>query len=207
MESRKVAAKTGKASTAGSSSDSLSRRERSLFVRNINYETTEEVLQSHFCELVGERKILSVSIDKQMANGEQVSLGCGSIEFDSVETATRVCRDLHKTVLDGRALLLQHCQGKNAEADSTTTLFVGNVRPSVREEDLRERFSPFGRVQHLTIPPVPLGNKRGFAFVEYATEDEAQNALRAMANTSMHGWPLVVERAKESKERKHGHLE
>lgn len=139
---------------------------------------------------------------------------------------------LQKTALDGRALLLQHCQGKNAEADSITTLFVGNVRLSVREEDLRERFSPFGRVKHLTLPPVPLGNKREFAFVEYATEDEAQNALQAMANTSMHGWPLVshlqlltllhanvqlnlsyncgiqvVEGAKESKKRKHGHLE
>ncbi|KAI6673157.1 hypothetical protein NL676_001063 [Syzygium grande] len=113
----------------------------------------------------------------------------------------------NKTVLDGRALLLQHCQGKNAEADSTITLFVGNVHLSVREEDLRERFSPFGRVKHLTLPPVPLGNKRGFAFVEYATEDEAQNALQAMANTSMHGWPLVIEGAKESKKRKHGHLE
>ncbi|KAH9790131.1 hypothetical protein KPL71_003293 [Citrus sinensis] len=42
-----------------------------------------------------------------------------------------------------------------------------------------------------------FGNHRGFAFVEYVTKQEAQNALEALSNTHLYGRHLVMERAKE----------
>ncbi|XWS16066.1 hypothetical protein CRYUN_Cryun34aG0053500 [Craigia yunnanensis] len=67
---------------------------RSLFVKNLNFKTSEESLRNHFTEHVKEGIIKSVRVKKHLKNGKQVSMGYGFIEFDSVETATNVCRDL-----------------------------------------------------------------------------------------------------------------
>ncbi|KAK2965501.1 hypothetical protein RJ640_000349, partial [Escallonia rubra] len=45
--------------------------------------------------------------------------------------------------------------------------------------------------------PMRFGNHRGFAFVEYVTKQEAQNALEALSSTHFYGRHLVLERAKE----------
>lgn len=36
-----------------------------------------------------------------------------------------------------------------------------------------------------------FGNHRGFAFVEYVTKQEAQNAIEALSNTHLYGRHLV----------------
>ncbi|KAG0501946.1 hypothetical protein HPP92_002018 [Vanilla planifolia] len=44
--------------------------------------------------------------------------------------------------------------------------------------------------------PMKLGGHRGFAFVEYVTKQEAQNALQALSSTHLYGRHLVLEQAK-----------
>ncbi|MBA0569752.1 hypothetical protein Golob_003463, partial [Gossypium lobatum] len=176
---------------------------RSLFVKNINFKTTEESLKNHFTELVKEGRVKSIRVKKHLKNGKQVSMGYGFIEFDSVETATNICRDFQGTILDGHALILQLCHAKkeqavkNVEKDkSSTKLLVRNVAFEATEKDLRQLFSPFGQIKSLRLP-MKFGNHRGFAFVEFVTKQEAQNALQALSSTHLYGRHLVLERAKE----------
>ncbi|CAA2991485.1 multiple RNA-binding domain-containing 1 isoform X2 [Olea europaea subsp. europaea] len=131
-------------------------------------------------------------------------MGFGFIEFDSIDTAVNVCRDLQGTVLDGHALILQLCHAKKDEHHhkkvdsdkSSTKLIVRNVAFEATDKDLRQLFSPFGQVKSLRLP-MKFGNHRGFAFVEYVTKQEAHNALQALSNTHLYGRHLVLERAKE----------
>ncbi|MED6175286.1 hypothetical protein PIB30_076976 [Stylosanthes scabra] len=131
-------------------------------------------------------------------------MGFGFIEFDSLETATNICKDLQGTVLDGHALILQLCHAKNGgqlekkvEKDkSSTKLLIKNVAFEATEKDLRQLFSPFGQIKSLRLP-MKFGNHRGFAFVEFVTQQEAQNALKALSSTHLYGRHLVIERAKE----------
>ncbi|XP_043689812.1 probable RNA-binding protein 19 [Telopea speciosissima] len=177
---------------------------RSLFVKNLNFKTSDESLRKHFSENVKEGKIQSTRIKKHLKNGKTLSMGFGFIEFDSVETATNVCRDLQGTVLDGHALILQLCHAKKdgqvakkVDKDrSSTKLIVRNVAFEATEKELRQLFSPFGQIKSLRLP-MKLGSHRGFAFVEYVTKQEAQNALQALASTHLYGRHLVLERAKE----------
>lgn len=177
---------------------------RSLFVKNLNFKTTDESLKKHFSELMKEGRILSVKVKKHLKNGKNVSMGFGFVEFDSPETATNVCRDLQGTVLDSHALILQLCHVKNdgqkpktVEKDkSSTKLLIKNVAFEATEKDLRQLFSPFGQIKSLRLP-MKFGNHRGFAFVEYVTQQEAQNALKALSSTHLYGRHLVIERAKE----------
>ncbi|KAI3877865.1 hypothetical protein MKX03_028751 [Papaver bracteatum] len=82
---------------------------RSLFVKILNFSTSNENLKKHFTEKIKEGRIQSAKVKKHLKNGKNVSMGFGSIELDSVETAGKVCKDLHGTILDGHAFSLQHC--------------------------------------------------------------------------------------------------
>ncbi|CAM8967825.1 unnamed protein product [Rhodiola kirilowii] len=137
-------------------------------------------------------------IKKHVKNGKNLSMGFGFIEFDSVDTATRTCKDLQGTVLDGHALILQLCHakkddkapGKTDKDKSSTKIIVRNVAFEATEKDLRQL------IKRLRLPR-KFENHRGFAFIEFLTKQEAQNALQALSNTHLYGRHLVLERAKE----------
>ncbi|RZC85977.1 hypothetical protein C5167_026647 [Papaver somniferum] len=177
---------------------------RSLFVKNLNFRTSDENLKKHFTDKIKEGRIQSAKVKKHLKNGKNVSMGFGFIELDSVEMATKVCKDLQGTILDGHALILQHCHAKSDEQvprrvdkdKSSTKLIVRNVAFEATEKDLRQLFSPFGQVKSLRLP-MKLGNHRGFAFVEFVTKQEAQNALQQLSSVHLYGRHLVLERAKE----------
>lgn len=176
---------------------------RSLYVKNLNFKTLDESLKKHFTDHIKDGRILSVRVKKHVKNGKNVSMGFGFVEFDSVDTAINVCKDLQGTVLDGHALILQLCHTKKdqlpkrAENDkSSTKLLVRNVAFEATEKDLRQLFSPFGQIKSLRLP-MRFGNHRGFAFVEFVTKQEAKNAIEALSSTHLYGRHLVLERAKE----------
>ncbi|XP_021736206.1 multiple RNA-binding domain-containing protein 1-like [Chenopodium quinoa] len=177
---------------------------RSLFVKSLNFKTADETLRKHFSENMKEGRVLSVKIKKHLKNGKNVSKGFGFVEFDSVETATNVCRDLQGTVLDGHALILELCHAKKDEKvlkksgndQSSTKIIVRNVAFEATEKDLRQLFSPFGQIKTLRLP-MRFGKHRGFAFIKFVTKQEAQNALNALSSTHLYGRHLVLERAKE----------
>ncbi|CAL1402353.1 unnamed protein product [Linum trigynum] len=133
---------------------------RSLYVKNLNFKTSDDSLKQHFSKLMKEGKVLSARIKKHLKNGKNVSMGFGFLEFDSVETATNICRDLQGTVLDGHALILQLCHTnrdeqvtKKVEKDkSSTKLLVRNVAFEATEKDLRQLFSPFDQIKSLRLP-------------------------------------------------------
>ncbi|KAL6502396.1 hypothetical protein OROHE_024674 [Orobanche hederae] len=84
---------------------------RSLYVKNLNFKTSDESVKQHFSEHMKGGKILSVRVN-HIKNGKSVSSGFGFVEFDCVNTAVNVCKDLHGSVLDGHTLVLQLCHAK-----------------------------------------------------------------------------------------------
>ena len=59
-----------------------------------------------------------------------------------------------------------------------TTIFIGNLPFTTTEEDLREAFTPFGAIINIHIPMNrETQQPRGFAFLEFETEESAQEAL------------------------------
>ncbi|KAL6546193.1 hypothetical protein OROMI_021914 [Orobanche minor] len=130
---------------------------RSLYVKNLNFKTSDESVKQHFSEHMKGGKILSVK--KHIKNGKSVSSGFGFVEFDCVNTAVNVCKDLHESVLDGHTLVLQLCHAKKddilpnkIENDrSLTKLIVRNVAFEATEKDLRQLFNPFGQNKEFKV--------------------------------------------------------
>jgi len=74
-------------------------------------------------------------------------------------------------------------------------LFVGNLPYTTTEDALRELFGADGRnVSRVTIvTDRDTGRSRGFAFVEMATDEEAQAAVSALNGTDFDGRTLRVD--------------
>jgi len=76
-------------------------------------------------------------------------------------------------------------------------LFVGNLPYTTTEDALRDLFSGEGRnVSRVTIvTDRDTGRSRGFAFVEMATDEEAQAAVTALNGADFDGRTLRVDLA------------
>src|SRR5919201_3174613 len=76
-------------------------------------------------------------------------------------------------------------------------LFVGNLPYDATEEEIRQHFSTVGNLSYVSIPlDRETGKKRGFAFVEFADAQQAQEAIRQFNNQPFKGRPLAVNEAR-----------
>jgi len=76
-------------------------------------------------------------------------------------------------------------------------IFVGNLPFSVTQDSLSELFSQYGEVVDVKLITDRMsGRSKGFGFVEYSTEDAANQAVAAMDGHDMEGRPLAVKIAK-----------
>jgi RNA recognition motif-containing protein len=92
------------------------------------------------------------------------------------------------------------------EKPKVVTLYVLNINFQSTQQALRERFSEFGEVLAVYIPTDKRGKSKGYGFVEYATDEEAQTAIKEMNDRVWEGRNLRVElsRSGAHRERRHG---
>ena len=84
-------------------------------------------------------------------------------------------------------------------------LYVGNLPYEVGEADLQQLFGGAGTVETVTVMrDMATGRARGFAFVEMATDEEAQKAITAYNNYALGGRNLTVNEARPKPERSGG---
>lgn len=78
-------------------------------------------------------------------------------------------------------------------------LYVGNIPYQTSEEQLRSLFEGVGGTvaEVRIVTDRETGRPRGFAFVELATEAQAEAAVDALHGKPFGGRPLTVSEAKE----------
>jgi cold-inducible RNA-binding protein len=80
-------------------------------------------------------------------------------------------------------------------------LYVGNLSYSASEDELRNLFSQYGTVESVAvITDRDTGRSKGFAFVEFANDQEAQAAISALNGKEMSGRSLSVSPARPKTE-------
>jgi RNA recognition motif-containing protein len=76
-------------------------------------------------------------------------------------------------------------------------LYVGNLPYSVTEQDLQSLFASAGTVDSVSVMrDLATGRARGFAFVEMATDEEAQQAVSMLNDKDFGGRNLTVNEAR-----------
>jgi hypothetical protein len=80
--------------------------------------------------------------------------------------------------------------------DRPAKLFVGGLSSDTSAEDLREAFSRFGALVDVAIiPDRNTGRSRGFGFVTFENDANAEEAVKAMNGAELDGRTLRVNRA------------
>lgn len=81
-------------------------------------------------------------------------------------------------------------------------LFVGNIDWNTSEEELTQLFSQHGQVDECIIVKDRMsGRSRGFGFVTFANDADADAAVSALNGNDLNGRAIVVNEARPPKER------
>jgi cold-inducible RNA-binding protein len=81
-------------------------------------------------------------------------------------------------------------------------LYVGNLSYDTTEEELRELFSAHGTVESVNlITEGGSGRSKGFGFVEFRDDQEANAAIAALNGTDLRGRTINVNQARPRVER------
>jgi len=84
-------------------------------------------------------------------------------------------------------------------------LYVGNLAYGVTEQDLRDLFSQAGELQDvMLIVDRDTRRSKGFGFVEFVNEADAQKAVQMFNDTEIEGRRLTVNVARPREERSGG---
>ena len=87
----------------------------------------------------------------------------------------------------------------------STRLFVGRLSYNTTDEQLEQHFSQAGKVVSAkVIIDRYSGQGKGFGFVEMATAEEAEKAIKQLNNSTLNDRNIVVNEARPQEERPRG---
>jgi len=76
-------------------------------------------------------------------------------------------------------------------------IYAGNLPWSVTKDRFEELFSPFGEIEDaIVIANKYTGRSRGFGFVTYKNDADAEKAIKEMEGKEVEGRKLVVKEAR-----------
>lgn len=81
-------------------------------------------------------------------------------------------------------------------------LFVGGLPYATTDDELQDVFAAHGNVVSAkVITDRETGRSKGFGFVEYETDDEAQAAMKALHDSELGGRRILVNEARPQEPR------
>ncbi|KII90259.1 hypothetical protein PLICRDRAFT_40464 [Plicaturopsis crispa FD-325 SS-3] len=186
-----------------------------LYVKNLAFSTTADRLTSVFRGIpeFAFARVQTKPDPKRPAvpgvEAPRLSMGYGFVGFKSAEAAKKAMKSMQGFVLDGHALHVKFA-GRGADEDEskakaisksrTTKMIVKNVPFEATKKDIRELFSAHGHLKSVRLPKKFDSKTRGFAFLEFVTRHEAENAYAALRHTHLLGRHLVLEWAEEAEQ-------
>ena len=181
-----------------------------LFVRGLNFITTTERLREIFKPLGGFLSARVKTKPDPKKSGQLLSMGYGFLEFRSKEHAQAALAAMDGYKLDGHELLIRasHKAIDAAEerrkedhakkvAGKGTKIIIKNLPFEVSKKDVQSLFGPYGQLRSVRVPKKFDSSTRGFAFADFVTAREAENAMSALRDTHLLGRRLVLDFAAE----------
>lgn len=181
-----------------------------LFVRNLSFSSTNERLREVFEPLDG---FMSAKVQMKPDSkkpGQFLSMGFGFLEFRSKQQAEAALAAMDGYKLDGHELLIRAshkavdaAEAKRAEneakkmAGGRTKIIIKNLPFESSKKDIRTLFGSYGQLRSVRLPKKFDSSTRGFAFADFVTAREAENAMVALMDTHLLGRRLALEFAAE----------
>ncbi|KAK7155672.1 hypothetical protein R3I93_010350 [Phoxinus phoxinus] len=177
-----------------------------LFVKNINFNTSEETLHETFSKC-GVVKSCTISKKRDKA-GKMLSMGYGFVQYKTPKAAQKAMRKMQHCTVDEHQLMLKISEREvksgvpeakrkkqTSRKQRTSKILVRNIPFQATVKELRELFCTFGELKTVRLPKKGIGGThRGFGFIDFLTKQDAKKAFTALCHsTHLYGRRLVLE--------------
>lgn len=134
------------------------------------------------------------------------SKGYGFIHYDTQDAADKACSLVNGKLLNGKKCFVGPFVPKKnrsqEESDSKwTNIYVKYLDTSFSDEKIKEMFEKYGSVTSAVVMRDDKGESKGFGFINYDKNDDAQKAIDDLNGKEMDGKQLYVGRAQKKSER------
>ena len=148
----------------------------SLYISNLPKESFFDLDLYKFFNSKGYRvKNAKVVLHKKSGK----SLGYGYLQFNSKEESERCLNEMNNTLLNGLPLRIVNSVPK-VEYNEKANLLIKNIDKEITQQELFDLFAPFGHILSCKLETYPDGQSRGYAYIQYDSEESANEALNSM---------------------------
>ncbi|KAJ6129593.1 hypothetical protein N7512_002373 [Penicillium capsulatum] len=155
-----------------------------VYVGNLFYDLTAEQLRSKMEEFGTVASAWIVYDSRGLNKG-------------AVEEAIRARKEMHRRVLEGRAMIVQFARGpiqtKELEHPPTNSIYIGNLPFGLTDWELQNLFKDIRGYYDVRFPvDRRSGLPRGFAHADFFTVEQAAQAVEILRRKRPHGRTLRV---------------
>ncbi|KAK9053921.1 hypothetical protein SSX86_024997 [Deinandra increscens subsp. villosa] len=145
----------------------------SLYVGDLEANVTDSQLYDLFNQ-VGQ--VVSVRVCRDLSTRR--SLGYGYVNYSNPNDAARAIDVLNFTAVNGKAIRIMYShRDPSIRKSGTANIFIKNLDKSIDNKALHDTFSSFGNILSCKIATYNTGQSKGYGFVQFDTEEAAQNAI------------------------------
>ena len=177
-----------------------------LFIKNLSFNTTSDRLAETFRPLEGLVSARVKTKPDPKRPGQTLSMGFGFVEFRSkaqAQTALAAMNgynlDQHELVIRASNKAMDVAEERRKEetakkvAARRTKIIIKNLPFQATKKDVRSLFGSYGQLRSVRVPKKFDRSARGFAFADFISAREAENAMDALKNTHFLGRKLVLQ--------------
>ncbi|KHN22334.1 Polyadenylate-binding protein 2 [Glycine soja] len=108
----------------------------------------------------------------------QQSLGYGYVNFSNARDAAKAIDVLNFTPLNGKTIRIMYSiRDPSARKSGAANVFIKNLDKAIDHKALFDTFSAFGNILSCKIATDASGQSKGHGFVQFESEESAQNAI------------------------------
>ncbi|XP_059023703.1 nucleolin [Mustela lutreola] len=164
---------------------------RTLLAKNLPYKVTQDEL----------KEVFEDAVEIRLVSKDGKSKGIAYIEFKTEADAEKTLEEKQGTEIDGRSISLYYTGEKGQSQDyrggknstwsgESKTLVLSNLSYSATEETLQEVFE---KATFIKVPQNQNGKSKGYAFIEFASFEDAKEALNSCNKREIEGRAIRLE--------------
>ncbi|KAI3774722.1 hypothetical protein L1987_49282 [Smallanthus sonchifolius] len=148
----------------------------SLYVGDLEFSVTDAQLFELFNQL---GQVVSVRVCRDLSTRR--SLGYGYVNYVNPQDAARAIEMLNFTPLNGKSIRIMYShRDPSVRKSGSGNIFIKNLDKAIDQKALHDTFSTFGNILSCKIATDSTGQSKGYGFVQYDSEESAQQAIEKL---------------------------